>query len=223
MKKIVPFLVVFLSAGCTVQKQVELKTQKEKQSYAIGYQIASGLKGQKLEIDVNALNLAFSDTFNGKQSRLSDEEMSKAIQTMQNEMMSKRAEEGKKNKEEGEKFLSENKKNKNIKVTASGLQYEVIKEGKGLSPKDTDTVQVHYRGTFIDGKEFDSSKGSGAPVEFPVNGVIKGWTEALKLMKVGSKYKLYVPSELAYGERGQPGIPPNSVLIFEVELVGIKK
>lgn len=223
MKKLILSSLLLFIVSCTKEKTVELKTTKEKQSYTIGYQIASGLKGQNLDIDINALTLAFSDTFGGKSSRLSEEDMNKAMQAMQQEMMMKKAEESKGNKEAGEKFLSENKKNKNIKVTSSGLQYEILKEGKGPSPKETDVVQVHYRGTFIDGKEFDSSYNSGNPAEFPVNGVIKGWTEALKMMKVGSKYKIYVPAELAYGEMGRPGIPPNSVLVFEVELIGIKK
>jgi FKBP-type peptidyl-prolyl cis-trans isomerase len=119
--------------------------------------------------------------------------------------------------------LEENKKKSGVKTTASGLQYEVIKEGTGGIPKETDTVSVHYRGTLIDGSEFDSSYKRNAPAEFPIARIIKGWTEALKMMKVGSKWKLYIPSELAYGAQDHPGIPANSILLFDVELLGIVK
>jgi FKBP-type peptidyl-prolyl cis-trans isomerase FklB len=128
-----------------------------------------------------------------------------------------------KNKKEGEAFLAENKKKSGIKALPSGLQYKVITEGKGKSPKATETVTVHYRGTLIDGTEFDSSYKRGQPATFPVGGVIKGWTEALQLMKEGAKWQLVIPSDLAYGESGRQGIPPNAVLVFEVELVSIQK
>jgi FKBP-type peptidyl-prolyl cis-trans isomerase FklB len=128
-----------------------------------------------------------------------------------------------KNKAEGEKFLADNKKKEGIKTTASGLQYKVIKDGTGKTPKATDTVSTHYRGTLISGKEFDSSYKRGEPAEFPVNGVIKGWTEALQLMKEGAKWQLFIPSELAYGERGAgQDIGPNSTLIFDIELLSVK-
>ena len=127
------------------------------------------------------------------------------------------------NKLEGETFLAENAKRENVKTTASGLQYEVLAEGKGEKPSVTDKVKVHYRGTLIDGTEFDSSYGRGTPAEFGVNQVIKGWTEALQLMSVGSKYKLYIPQDLAYGAKNQGKIKPFSTLIFEVELLGIEK
>jgi FKBP-type peptidyl-prolyl cis-trans isomerase FklB len=130
---------------------------------------------------------------------------------------------GEKNKKEGEAFLAENKKKEGVKTLPSGLQYKVIKEGTGKSPKATDKVSTHYRGTLIDGTEFDSSYKRGQPATFPVNGVIPGWTEALQLMKVGSKWQLFIPSKLAYGERGAPPvIGPYSVLIFTVELLAIK-
>jgi FKBP-type peptidyl-prolyl cis-trans isomerase FklB len=127
------------------------------------------------------------------------------------------------NKLAGETFLAENAKRENVKTTASGLQYEVLAEGKGEKPSVTDKVKVHYRGTLIDGTEFDSSYGRGTPAEFGVNQVIKGWTEALQLMSVGSKYKLYIPQDLAYGAKNQGKIKPFSTLIFEVELLGIEK
>ncbi len=126
-------------------------------------------------------------------------------------------------KKAGEDFLAANAKKPGVKVLPSGLQYKVLKSGNGPSPKATDTVKTHYHGTFINGKVFDSSVERGEPVEFPVNGVIKGWTEALQLMKVGDKWQLFIPSDLAYGPDGQGPIPPNSVLVFDVELLGISK
>jgi FKBP-type peptidyl-prolyl cis-trans isomerase len=131
--------------------------------------------------------------------------------------------EGKANLEKGQKFLADNKSKPNVKTTASGLQYEVITEGKGPSPKATDVVKVHYKGTLLDGTQFDSSYDRGQPAEFPLNQVIRGWTEGLQLMKVGGKNKLVIPSDLAYVPQGRPGIPGNSTLVFEVELIQIVK
>jgi FKBP-type peptidyl-prolyl cis-trans isomerase FklB len=143
--------------------------------------------------------------------------------TFEKDMEQKQKEAGEKNKTEGTKFLEENKKKEGVKTTASGLQYKVLKEGNGAQPKATDTVTVNYRGTLINGTEFDSSYKRGQPATFPVNGVIKGWTEALQLMKVGSKYQLFIPSNLAYGERAvSPDLAANSTLIFEVELMDAK-
>ena len=158
---------------------------------------------------------------------LSEEEMRTVMTAFQKEMAAKQAEmmksQGEKNKKEGEAFLAENKKKEGVKTLASGLQYKVIKEGTGKTPKATDKVSTHYQGTLIDGTEFDSSYKRGEPATFPVNGVIPGWTEALQLMKVGSKWQLFVPSKLAYGEKGAgPIIGPNAVLIFTVELLAIK-
>ena len=158
---------------------------------------------------------------------MSKEERDKTLQAFQKEMMEKQIaaskEAAEKNKAEGEKFLAENKTKDGVKTTASGLQYKVLKEGSGASPKETDTVVTNYRGTLIDGTEFDSSYKRNEPASFPVNRVIKGWTEALQLMKPGAKYQLFIPSSLAYGERGAGQlIGPNATLIFEVELLSIK-
>jgi FKBP-type peptidyl-prolyl cis-trans isomerase len=154
---------------------------------------------------------------------LNDQEMQEAMMGLQKDMQAKVAELGTKSKKEGEDFLAANKSKQGIKATTSGLQYKVIKEGSGPKPKSTDVVKVHYRGTLLDGTEFDSSYKRGEPVEFPLDQVIKGWTEGLQLMTVGSKYQLFIPAALAYGEPGNRGIPPNSTLIFEVELLEIVK
>src|SRR5207253_8354801 len=138
------------------------------------------------------------------------------------DMQEKQEKQAQQNSSAGEKFLAENKTKEGVKTTTSGLQYKVLKDGNGAQPKSSDTVTVNYRGTLIDGTEFDSSFKRGQPATFPVTGVIKGWTEALQLMKVGSKFQLFVPANLAYGEQGRPGIPPSSALIFEVELMDVK-
>ena len=202
---------------------VDLKSDVQKSSYAIGQQIGREIKGQGIEVDTDAIAMSIQDAMAGKESRLTMAEMQQVMQRMNEKMMSKQAESGKENKTKGEKFLADNKSKKGIQSTASGLQYEVLKEGKGPKPKDTDQVKVNYKGTLMDGTEFDSSYKRGEPAQFPVGGVIKGWTEALKLMPVGSKWKLYIPSDLAYGERGRPGIPASSMLTFEVELMEIVK
>ena len=216
-------LLLFCLGGCVKSKPVSGKTDKEKASYAIGQQIGKGMKAQGVEIDPNALAQGISDVVENKKSLLSDQEMQQAVQKMQQAMMEKQGKASREALEAGAKFLEENKKKNGVKTTASGLQYEVLKEGTGRIPKESDTVKVHYRGTFTDGSEFDSSYKRNAPVEFPVSGVIKAWTEALQMMKVGSKWKLYAPSELAYGPQGRQGIPANSVLLFEVELLDIAK
>lgn len=209
--------------GCTkTGGSKELKDDKAKISYAIGQQIGKSFKSQNLDVDTDVLRDSINEALAGKESRLKPEEMQAAMERMTKAMMEKESGEGKKNLEAGEKFLAENKTKPGVTTTASGLQYEVITKGKGPSPKATDEVKVHYKGTLLDGSEFDSSYSRNQPAEFPLNGVIRGWTEGLQLMPKGSKYKFYIPAALAYGEHGRPGIPANSTLIFEVELLDIK-
>lgn len=224
--KILPVALVLLSlSACDKMggKSVELKNDKQKISYTIGQQIGQSFKSQNIEVDLDVLNASINDVLKGEKSRMTEQEMQQTMMTMREQMMKKGEEEAKTNKEKGDKFLEENKKKEGVKVTASGLQYKMEKEGEGPSPKDDSTVKVHYKGTLIDGTEFDSSYKRNEPAEFPVGGVIKGWTEALKMMKPGGKANLVIPSDLAYGPMGRPGIPPNSVLQFEVELLEIVK
>jgi FKBP-type peptidyl-prolyl cis-trans isomerase len=200
--------------------KAELTNPKQKASYAIGVNIGKGIKQQNVDVDFDMIAKGMKDGAAGTVA-LTDPELQEAVMALQKDLQNKAAELGVKSKKEGEDFLAANKGKEGVKSTASGLQYKVIKEGKGPKPKSTDTVKVHYRGTLLDGTEFDSSYKRGEPVEFPLDGVIKGWTEGLQLMTVGSKYQLYIPATLAYGEPGNRGIPPNSTLIFEVELLEI--
>ena len=217
--------------ACSGEKPKEgetmLKSQKDKVSYGIGVQIGKNLSQQKIDIDTKILAEALKAAFSGAKLSMTDEEISQTMQQFQTEMMAKQEAEAKnaggEARKKGEAFLAENKKKAGVMTTASGLQYMVIKEGAGPMPKAEQTVSVHYTGTLLDGKKFDSSVDRGTPAEFPVGGVIKGWTEALQLMKVGSKWKLFIPTDLAYGDRGAPGaIGPGEVLVFEVELLAIK-
>ena len=212
-----------LTVACTQGGgKVEIKTDEQKLSYTIGQQIGTGIKGQNMKIDVEVLSASIKDVMAGTASRLTPEEMQQAMMKAQQTAQATRSGEGTANKAKADKFLADNKAKKGVKTTASGLQYEVITEGKGKSPKATDTVKVHYKGTLLDGSEFDSSYKRNEPASFPVNRVIKGWTEGLQMMKPGAKYKLTIPPDLAYGEQGRPSIPPNSLLQFEVELISIQ-
>jgi FKBP-type peptidyl-prolyl cis-trans isomerase len=204
-------------------RKADLKTDKGKMSYAIGQQIGRQMKSQGIEIDPDTLAASISDALAGKESQLSQAQIQEVMMKAQEAQMAKMESEAKAGREQGDKFLSENKGKAGVKTTASGLQHLVLTEGKGKSPKATDTVKVHYTGTLIDGTKFDSSVDRGQPAEFPLNGVIPGWTEGLQLMKVGGKSRLFVPSDLAYGPQGRPSIPANSVLIFDVELIEITK
>lgn len=203
-----------------------LKTNKEKISYGIGMSIGQNIKQDGIEVDVALLAKGIADVLSGAKPAVSMDEFRAAMQQLQTEMESKEAAKnaaaGDKNKSAGEKFLADNKSKEGVKTTASGLQYLVVKQGDGKTPSAADKVKVHYTGTLIDGTKFDSSVDRGEPITFPVGGVIKGWTEALQIMKAGSKYKLFIPSDLAYGPRGAGAlIGPNSVLIFDVELLEV--
>ncbi len=204
-----------------------LKTDKDKTSYSMGMNVGTGFKQQSIDVNADIFMKGFKDAQSGAKPLLTEEEMRSIILALQKEVVAKQTEKmqaaGAKNKKDGEAFLSENKKKEGVKTLPSGLQYKVIKEGTGKMPKATDTVTTNYRGTLVDGTEFDSSYKRGQPASFPVNGVIPGWTEALQLMKTGSKWQLFVPANLAYGERGTGPIGPNAVLIFDVELISIKE
>jgi FKBP-type peptidyl-prolyl cis-trans isomerase FklB len=209
------------------QKDQQLKDQKEKASYSIGHELGASLKKGNMEVNPDVLLKGLRDGLSGAKSLLTEEQIKETMAAFQKEMMEKQAaaqkELGEKNQAAGEKFLAENKKKEGVKTTASGLQYKVLKEGSGDSPKETDTVVTNYKGTLLDGTEFDSSYKRNEPATFPVNRVIKGWTEALMLMKPGAKYQLWIPAALGYGERGVgKDIGPNSTLVFEVELLSIK-
>jgi FKBP-type peptidyl-prolyl cis-trans isomerase FklB len=216
--------VLFLVSQVYAQEKLVLKNQKDKVSYIFGMDIGSNLKKQSIDVDPNILAKGVKDAFSGEKPLLTDQEIQETMVAFQKEMMAKQAEVAKKNKTEGEVFLAENKKKEGVKTLPSGLQYKVIKAGTGKKPKSTDTVTAHYRGTLINGTEFDSSYKRGQPVSFPVSGVIPGWTEALQLMEVGAKWQLFIPPNLAYGEQGTGrNIGPNATLIFEVELVSIQE
>jgi len=186
--------------------------------------IGSNLRKQSIDIDQNILAKGIQDALGGAKSLLTDQEIQETMVALRTEMMAKQEEVAKKNKVDGEAFLAENKKKEGIKTLPSGLQYKVIKAGTGKKPKLDDTVTANYRGTLIDGTEFDSSYKRGQPVSFRVSGVIPGWTEALQLMGEGAKWQIFVPPNLGYGERGAGGvIGPNAALIFEIELVSIQE
>jgi len=211
-----------LVSSVSAQDKPDLTNPKQKTSYAVGLDLAAKLNRQELDLDAKAIAAGIADGFAGKPA-LTEEEQKAAIMDLQKSAMEKQRAAVGTNLKAGEAFLTENAKKEGVKVTASGLQYKVIKSGTGPSPKMTDVVKVHYHGTLIDGTVFDSSVRRNTPATFPVNGVIPGWTEALQLMKVGDKWKLFIPAKLAYGENGPGPIGPNSVLIFEVELLGIEK
>jgi FKBP-type peptidyl-prolyl cis-trans isomerase FklB len=222
--------------GCqgNEEKKLTLETQKQKVSYSIGLDIGRNLKRGEIDIDLEALARGLKDAISDSTPLLTDAQMQATMVQFQQEMMAKQQEKttqqseeakmlGEKNQKDGEVFLAENAKMEGVTTLPSGLQYKVIKSGSGPKPKLTDEVTTHYRGTLINGTEFDSSYKRGKPTSFPVNGVIAGWTEALQLMPVGSKWQLFIPSNLAYGSRGAGGdIGPNATLIFDIELLAIK-
>ncbi len=238
MKKIISVAIVFVLFGfvacqkagnaAQVSKKEDLDTQMKKVSYAIGLDIGKNFKARSMDIDLVAMMKGLQDGKQGAEPLFKEDEIQKFMTQFRDDMMKaeqdKRQAQGKENKVKEETFLKENAQKPGVKVTASGLQYRVLSEGTGPLPKESDTVKVHYRGTLLDGTEFDSSYKRNEPAVFPLKGVIPGWTEALQLMKVGSKYQVFLPSRLAYGENGAgQAIGPNATLVFEVELLGIEK
>jgi len=210
-------VIAVVLSGC----DKKLDSDAKRASYAIGQQIGKNLKDQNIDFDADVLSMSMKDIQAGKTARLNAQEMQQALQKLQEGLNKKQQELAEANSAEAKKFLEANKAKADVKTTASGLQYTMLVEGKGKSPTADDTVKAHYKGTLTSGTQFDSSYDRGTPAEFPLNGVIKGWTEALQLMKVGGKAKLYIPPELGYGPSARPGIPANSVLVFEVELLDV--
>jgi len=208
--------------------QSKLQTENEKASYSIGYQVGVSINRDAVEVDLDKLIQGLQDGVAKKDPLLSSDEMRQQIVSYKEKardlVLRKIQEVRVKNAEESKNFLAENAKKEGVKTTESGLQYRIIKEGEGESPKLTDFVSVHYRGTFPDGTEFDNSYSKGKPQRIQTDGVIKGWTEALQMMKVGSQWEIFLPPELAYGRSGlTPTIPPNKVLVFQMELLAIEK
>src|SRR6202163_718725 len=204
-----------------------LTTQKDKFSYALGMNLGTSLKKQSVAVDPNILARGLKDALAGGKTALTEDQARATLMEVQTEMRKKQQEEmqvaGEASKKEGAAFLAANKSKDGVVTLPSGLEYKILTQGTGPKPTASDSVVCNYRGTLINGTEFDSSYKRGEPVTFPVNGVIKGWTEALQLMPVGSKWQLFVPSELAYGQRGpSPEIAPNPTLVFEVELLSIQ-
>jgi FKBP-type peptidyl-prolyl cis-trans isomerase len=204
-----------------------LKTDKDKVSYSIGVNIGKSMRKDAVDIDPTIFSRGMKDALGGGKLLLTDDEMKIALTKLQGELRAKQEEAmqkaGEINKKAGDDFLAQNKTKQGVVALPDGLQYKILKEGTGPKPAATDSVVCNYRGTLLDGTEFDSSYKRGQPATFPVNGVIKGWTEAVQLMPVGSKWQLFVPAELAYGNRApSPEIGPNATLVFEVELLSIQ-
>ncbi len=226
MRLILTIVMMVLPALAAAQEAPALKTEKEKLSYAMGMDLGAQLKSNSVDIDAGLFAEGLKAALAGAKTRLTDAEAKAVITQLQMAMVSKQAAAAKaagdKNKAEGEAFLAANKAKPGVVALPSGLQYKVVTTGTGKKPLATDTVVCQYRGTLINGTEFDSSYKSGQPATFPLNKVIKGWTEVLQLMPVGSKWQVFIPPALAYGERGSGVIGPNATLIFEIELVAIK-
>jgi len=210
---------VVFNVSAADEPSAKLKNDKEKVSYSLGMNVGRALKQQQMEVDLEIMVQAIKDVLQGKETLLTDEQASEAVNNYRREMIRQQQEA---NKAAGDAFLAENKTKPGVVTTASGLQYQVMNMGDGPKPTAQDTVQVHYRGTLLDGTEFDNSYKRGGPAKFGVTGVIKGWTEVLQLMPTGSKWKVFIPSDLAYGPSGRRGIPPNAMLTFDIELVSIE-
>ena len=199
---------------------------KQDISYSIGTMIAGNLKQQGIDLDLAELTKGLTDTLEGKEPRLDQAAVQKVMMAFQQQQMKAQQEKAAagaaKSKEEGASFLAKNGKEEGVVTTESGLQYKILKQGDGAKPSATDTVKVHYHGTLLDGKVSDNPVDRGEPISFPLNGVIKGWTEGLQLMSVGSKYKLYVPADLAYGDKPKRPGAPSGMLVFDIELLSIQ-
>ena len=221
---IVALVSAALLAGCNGEKEVSLETNIDKMSYGIGMSMARSVKGQPIDINTAAMMAGLQDVLNDKPAKLEEEVIREAFAAVREDQMEKQKLESEGAVKKGEEYLAVNAKKEGVSSTESGLQYEVLASGEGDSPQAEDTVEVHYHGTLIDGSVFDSSVDRGTPAKFPVNRVISGWTEALQLMKVGDKWRLHIPADLAYGAQSpSPKIPANSALVFEVELLSIEK
>lgn len=220
------FSVGLLSSLCLAAERPALTDVKDKESYSLGYQFGQHLKTQRVDLDLDVYFSGMRDALSGANPRMSDQEIRATVAEFQKRLSAARQKEIKetadKNLADGKAFLDENKKKEGVITLPSGLQYKVLAEGTGTTPKARDSVTVKYRGTLTDGREFDSSYKRGQPTTFQVDKVIRGWTEALQLMKEGAKWELFIPPQLAYGDRGTGSIPPNSTLIFEVELIAVK-
>jgi len=211
MKAIVITAVAFFFAVTVFaeEKPPQLKDLKDKASYSIGLNFGMNFKRQNVDLNTDAFAAGFKDGMTtGKTPLLTEQEVRETMMAFEKDMQQKQSETAQKNAAAADKFFAENKSKEGVKTTASGLQYKALKEGSGAQPKSSDTVTVNYRGTLLDGTEFDSSYKRGQPATFPVGGVIKGWTEALQMLKVGSKFELFIPANLAYGEQARPGFHP---------------
>lgn len=198
-----------------------LATEKEKQSYAVGINVGNRFKSDVIDLDIDAFMRGFRDTLNSAKPALTAEEIEQALTSLQRDVEAKKAERESKLAKCGADFLAKNKSKEGVVTTASGLQYKILTPGSGAYPKPADQVKVHYRGTLVNGTQFDSSYDRKEPITFGLDGVIKGWTEGLQKLKPGGKMQLFIPPDLGYGPNSQGPIPPNSVLLFDVELLAI--
>jgi FKBP-type peptidyl-prolyl cis-trans isomerase len=219
----------FLTAAAAAQNAPDLKTEKQKFSYALGMQMGADFRKQTLDLDLATFNKALAQSFNGGKTLLTEDEMRAILADAKEEYQKKQAalreEKAEATLKEGEKFLAENKNKEGVVTLPSGLQYKILKEGVGDLPQLNEHVVCNYRGMLLDGTEFDNSDKHNGPSTFPMKGVLEGWKEALLMMRVGSKWQLFVPPDLAYGKRGAPSmnVPPNATLIFELELFAVKE